>query len=84
MTNRTPRRDLANLHHEVLVGGAVGLIAGATFALYFGASLAGFAFGAVLGLATGVTVGTLLWIGSADLPDAPIAPVQTSRRRSMH
>jgi hypothetical protein len=63
----------------LIVGGAVGMIAGTTFALYLESSPAAFVFGAVLGLATGMIVGALLSVSTADLPDAPVPPVRATR-----
>jgi len=75
----------ASLKSQVALGASVGFACGGTFAILLGASGPTVAFGGVLGIATGFVAGTLLWIGSADLPEEPIPPVRArseAHRRS--
>jgi hypothetical protein len=80
--NRPPQNRSAcqtsRLHQEVLVGGAVGMVAGALFAHHLGASAGIVVFAAVPGWATGTVVGVLLWVSAASFSAAPIPPVRPS------
>lgn len=59
-----------SLHQEVLRAGALfaSALSGDTVALLFGSALGG---------SGGLILGLLVWIGSADLPEAPIPPVRS-------
>lgn len=71
-------RSPSSLQHEVVVGGFVGMISCALFALHFGASFGGSIIAASLGLAIGIVVGALLWTGSPELAEERIRAVRRS------
>jgi len=66
-----------SLHQEVLRGGALGACAGALFASALSGDTVALLFGSALGGSGGLILGLLVWIGSADLPEAPIPPVRS-------
>lgn len=72
--NRSPCQT-SRLHREVLVGGAVGMVAGAVFAYQFGAAAGMVVFAILLGCATGAVIGVLLWVSTAEFPEAAIPPL---------
>jgi hypothetical protein len=74
---------LSGLHRAVLQGGGMGAAAGALFAHQLGGAPGIVAFGAALGACTGCVSGLLTWIGTADLPEAPIPPVRAPTREAI-
>lgn len=79
---RAPRTVPATPHEDVMRGGMIGIAAGALFATLLGASGGLLAFGAALGLFTGFVTGLLVWLSTAEFPDAPIPPVIGPARQS--
>ena len=75
------RRQPSDLHRDTMLGGAVGMLSGTTFAVALGAAGGMVAFGAALGLFSGLVVGVLVWLETADLPEEAIPPVRHDRRR---
>ena len=75
------RRTRANLNRDTMLGGAVGMLSGATFAVALGADGGMVAFGGALGLCTGLVAGVLVWLETADLPEDRIPPVRQDGRR---
>jgi hypothetical protein len=75
------RRKRSDLDTDTMLGGFVGVLSGATFAVALGAEGAMVAFGATLGLLGGFVAGLLVWLETADLPEDPIPPERHDRRR---
>jgi len=75
------RRQPSDLNRDALLGGAVGMLSGTTFAVALGAEGGVLAFGATLGLCSGLVAGVLVWLETADLPEDRIPPVRHDRRR---
>ena len=75
------RRKPSNPNHDTMLGGAVGMLSGATFAVALGGEGGMVAFGATLGLLSGCVAGVLVWLETADLPEDPIPPERYDRRR---
>jgi hypothetical protein len=74
------RPNRSSLNSDTMLGGSVGMLSGATFAIALGAEGGMVAFGATLGLLGGFVAGLLLWLETADLPEDPIPPVRHDRR----
>lgn len=76
--------DFAILHQAVLQGGAIGAGAGGAFAQCFSGDAAMLAFGVALGACTGLVSGLLLWVSTAEFPEAPIPPVRRLTRQPIN
>jgi hypothetical protein len=75
------RRKPSDLNRDTMLGGGVGMLSGATFAVALGADVGMVAFGGTLGLFSGLVAGVLIWLETADLPEDRIPPVRHDRRR---
>jgi outer membrane lipoprotein SlyB len=76
------RHRRVTLEDDTLLGGLVGVLAGATFATALGATGGMLAFGATLGLLAGFIAGMLVWLETAELAEDPIPPVRPHAPRT--
>lgn len=79
--HRDYRRVVRSLGQEASVGACVGAIAGGLLAAAIDQSQMSVLLGVMGCGLTGSLFGVLLWLGSASLPEEPIPPVRTPRRR---
>ncbi len=74
-------RAAASVYQEILCGAAIGVVACLALVWMTGATPASLVAAAIWGSCCGALIGFLLWVGSAALPEDPVAPPSAEQAR---